>query len=194
MDLQKTGELIRHVRLEKHLTQMALADKIGVSAQAVSKWERGLGCPDVSLLPCISRELGVPVEDLLRGEACLRERVEGNMKKTKFYVCPVCRNLLMATGEGDISCCGKKLKPLEAKKAEENEKLSVELIETEYFISSDHEMTKEHYIPFLAFLSEDTLIVRKMYPEWNLETRLPRIAHGMLLWYCNQHGLYKQIL
>ena len=156
--------------------------------------ETGLGCPDVSLLPDISRLLEVPVEALLQGEICLQAAVGGNMKKVKFYVCPGCQNLITATGEGEISCCGKKLSPLQPKKAEEHEKLNVELIETEYYISSDHEMTKEHYIPFLAFVNGDSLIVRKMYPEWNLETRLPKLPHGMLLWYCSQHGLFTQRL
>ena len=194
MDCRKTGSLIRALRLEKGLTQKKLAEKIGVSTQAVSKWERGLGCPDISLLPDLSRELGVMAEDLLRGELNARDPVGGNMKKVKFYVCPVCQNLITQTGEGEVSCCGKRLAPMEAKKAEEHEKLKVELIETEYFISSDHEMTKEHYIPFLAFLNGDTLIVRKMFPEWNLETRLPRLPRGMLYWYCSQHGLFSQRL
>ena len=91
-----------------------------------------------------------------------------------------------------VSCCGKKLKMLKPEKAEENSRLSVEVIENEYFISSDHEMTREHYISFIAFLTGDTLILRKQYPEWNLQTRLPFFAHGRLIWYCTRHGLFYQ--
>ena len=116
------------------------------------------------------------------------------MKKLKFYVCPCCGNLLTATGDAAVSCCGKKLSPLETQAPGEEHPLKVELIENEYFISSTHEMTKEHYIPFVAFLNGDTLLLRKLYPEWNLETRLPRLGHGQLIWYCTQHGLFAQRL
>lgn len=194
MDCAKMGRLIRALRKELHFTQKALAERMGVSEQAISKWERGLGCPDITLLPMLSDILGVPMEKLIRGELDAREMVGGNMKKTKFYVCEGCGNLMAVTAEGDISCCGKKLTPLEPKKAAPEEQLQVELIENEYFISSAHEMTKAHYIPFVAFLSGDTLILRKLYPEWNLETRIPRLSHGMLYWYCSQHGLFMQRL
>jgi len=54
MDQKKTGALIRVLRLEKGLTQQGLAELLGVSNRAVSKWERGLGSPDLSLLPASS--------------------------------------------------------------------------------------------------------------------------------------------
>lgn len=194
MDCGKVGGLIRALRRERGLTQLRLAEQLGVSDKAVSKWERGLGCPDVCLLPSLSTLLGVPLEELLSGHLDAQEAVGGNMKKLKFYVCPCCGNLLTATGDAAVSCCGKKLSPLETQAPGEEHPLKVELIENEYFISSTHEMTKEHYIPFVAFLNGDTLLLRKLYPEWNLETRLPRLGHGQLIWYCTQHGLFAQRL
>lgn len=116
------------------------------------------------------------------------------MKKTSFYVCPNCGNVVTAMVDTTVSCCGKKLKPLEAKKAAEDEKLSIEMIEMEYFISSEHEMTKEHYISFVALLTGDSLVLRKQYPEWGLQTRIPAFAHGKLLWYCTKHGLFYQVV
>lgn len=53
-------------------------------------------------------------------------------------------------------------------------------------------MEQTHYVSFLAFLNGDTLLVRKLYPEWNLETNLPFFAHGTLLWYCTRDGLFEQ--
>ena len=50
MDCGKVGELIAQVRKERGLTQAALAERLGVTGKAVSKWQRGAGCPDVSLL------------------------------------------------------------------------------------------------------------------------------------------------
>lgn len=192
MDQAKVGGLIRRLRQGRGYTQLKLAELLCVSDKAVSKWERGLGCPDVSLLPELANALGVSLEVLLEGDLDENEQNGGNMKKLRFYVCPDCGNVLTATNEASVSCCGKKLAPLEARKAEE--KLTVELIENEYFISSEHPMTKDHYISFVALLTSDALILRKQYPEWNLQTRVPRIGHGMLLWYCTQHGLFYQLV
>lgn len=194
MDCAKIGTLIRRLRQERGLTQLALAEKMQISDKAVSKWERGLGCPDVSLLPELSGILGVNLEDLLAGELDTNDLVGGNMKKLKFYICPQCGNLLTATAEAAVSCCGKKLTAMQPVKAAEGEKLQVELIENDYFVTSSHEMTKEHYLTFVALLTGDTLILRKQYPEWNLQARIPRIGHGMLIWHCNRHGLFYQLV
>lgn len=194
MDCVKIGQLICRLRRECGLTQRALADQMHISDKAVSKWERGLGCPDVSLLPELSGILGVPLEDLLAGELDANDLVGGNMKKLKFYVCPQCGNVLTATAEAAVSCCGKKLTALQPEKAADGQKLSVEVIENDYFITSGHAMTKEHYITFVALLTGDTLVLRKQYPEWDLQTRIPRLGHGMLVWHCNQHGLFYQLV
>lgn len=195
MDCAKTGKLIYTLRKEKRLTQQQLADQMNISDKTISKWERGMGCPDVSLLPALSEILGVELMTLLSGELDANEIVGGNMKKLKFYVCPSCGNLITATVEASVSCCGKTLAPLMPQKVEsEADKLMVELIENDYFVTSDHEMTKEHYIAFVALLTGDSLVLRKQYPEWDLQARIPRIGHGMLVWYCVQHGLFYQLV
>lgn len=194
MDPTKIGKLIYKLRKEKQLTQLQLAQSMNISDKAVSKWERGLGCPDVTLLSRLSDLFGVNLEDLLSGELDTNAFVGGNMKQLKFYICPQCGNLITATAEAAVSCCGKKLSAIQPKKAEDNEKLSVELIENEYFISSGHEMTREHHISFVALLTGDSLILRKQYPEWDLQTRIPRLAHGILMWHCTKHGLFYQLI
>lgn len=192
MDATKIGELICALRKEKGLTQLQLAERLNVSDKAVSKWERGLGCPDVSLLARLSQVFAVDLEKLLAGELDPNSQAAGNLKNLHFYVCPTCGNLVTALVDTPVSCCGKKLTALTAQKAGPEDKLSVEIIENDYFISSDHEMTKDHYISFVAFLTGDTVLLRKQYPEWNLQTRLPVFAHGRLLWYCTRHGLFYQ--
>ena len=192
MDQTKTGGLIRALRTQKGLTQKALAEAVGVGDKAVSKWERGLGCPDVSLLPELSRVLGVGLEALLSGELDANDQERGNMKKLNFYVCPDCGNLITTAAEMGVSCCGRTLLPLEPQKPEEP--LSVEKIDGSWFISSPHPMTKEHYVSFVALLTGDTLFLRRLYPEWDLQTRIPAFGHGILLWYCTQHGLFRQII
>lgn len=192
MDTTKIGELICTLRKEKGLTQVQLAERLNVSDKAVSKWERGLGCPDVSLLARLSQVFAVDLEKLLAGELDPNSQAAGNLKNLHFYVCPTCGNLVTALVDTPVSCCGKKFTALMAQKAGPEDKLSVEIIENDYFISSDHEMSKDHYISFVAFLTGDTVLLRKQYPEWNLQTRLPVFAHGRLLWYCTRHGLFYQ--
>lgn len=192
MDNIKVGELIRSLRKENHMTQLQLAEKLHVSDKAVSKWERGMGCPEVSFMAELSRIFEVDIQNLLSGELNRNELPGGNMKKLKFYVCPICGNLVTSMVETQVTCCGRKLKPITPVKAAEEEKLSVQIIENDYFISSDHEMTREHYITFVVLMTSDTVMLKKQYPEWNLQLRIPVFAHGRLLWYCNQHGLFYQ--
>ena len=194
MDYEKIGALIRRLRTRQGLTQRQLAERLEVSDKAVSKWERGQGCPDVSLLPRLAQTLGVELEGLLAGELSERDQTGGTMKNLNFYVCPTCGNLLTSADEAAVSCCGQKLSPLEAVKAPEAERLTVELIENDYFITSSHPMTKEHYVSFVALVTGDTLMLKRLYPEWDLQTRLPRIGHGKLYWYCVQHGLFYQLV
>ena len=60
----KIGNLIYTLRKEKQLTQLQLAERMNISDKTVSKWERGLGCPDISLLPDLSKILEVNLEEL----------------------------------------------------------------------------------------------------------------------------------
>ena len=192
MDNAKIGKLIYQLRQEKEMTQLQLAEQLNISDKAVSKWERGLGCPDVSLLPELSQIFNVDLEKLLAGELNSNEILCGNLKKMHFYVCPVCGNMITAMTDTGISCCGKKLQPLQPHKADEKQKLNVVRIENDFYITANHPMEREHYIPFVALLTSDTLMLRKLYPEWELQVRIPIFSHGKLLWYCNRHGLFYQ--
>ena len=194
MDNRKVGELIYHLRKEKRLTQKQLADQMNISDRTISKWERGYGCPDVTLLPSLSTLLGVNIENILNGELSSNDFVGGNMKKSNYFVCPSCNNFVLATGDITLSCCGRKLEPLEAQKATDEEKLSIEEIDHEWFISSDHSMTKDHYISFIAFATGDQVQIIKQYPEWSFQTRLPKRKHGKLFWYDTQFGLFYQLI
>ena len=68
MNTEKVGEFIRKKRKNINLTQKELAEKLNVSDKAISKWERGICCPDISLLKELSSILGVSVNELLSGE------------------------------------------------------------------------------------------------------------------------------
>jgi len=194
MDCNKIGKLIYHLRKEKDMTQKQLADLMNISDKTISKWERGLGCPDVSLLPELSQILGVNIEEILLGKIELNEMIGGNMKKLKFYVCPQCNNFMTATGDAHISCCGKRLEALVAEKANEQHLLNIEPVEDEFYVSYSHEMRKEHYISFVAYVTGDKVFIVKQYPEWNMQFRFHKLGHGKLYWHCSNHGLFYQLI
>ena len=81
MEPQKTGKLINYLRTKKGLTQKELAQQINVSDKAVSKWERGDGCPDVAILPNLATVLETDVDSLLNGEIKRRELTEEEVQK-----------------------------------------------------------------------------------------------------------------
>lgn len=190
MDCSKTGKIILELRKEKGMTQKQLADAINISDKTVSKWERGLGCPDVSLLGELSEVLEVNVEKLLGGCLDKNETDGGNMKKLKFYVCPECGNIMTSTGKSEISCCGRKLSELTAVKADENHGVKIEATDDESYVVFDHEMTKQHFISFVAYSTCDRLTMVRLYPEQNAEVRFPRLRGGRFYFYCNEHGLF----
>lgn len=194
MDQIRTGSLIRQLRTERGLTQKQLAERINVSDKAVSKWERGNGCPDVSLLTALAEVLDTDIQALLSGSIEKNESEKGDMKKLRFYVCRDCGNIITATSDAAVTCCGSRLSPIEAKKADENHQLKVEDIGGEWYITSDHPMTKEHYISFAAYVSDSSVMMFRQYPEWQVNITIPMYRSGKLVWYCNKCGLLCQEL
>lgn len=189
MNAVDCGALIRRLRKEKGMTQAALAGKIGVTDKAVSKWERGLGCPDISLIRSLSEVFSVETGVFL-GDGLKENRKDvGNMRRLQFYLCPLCGNLITATGGGERSCCGRPLAPLNAEKADENHLPCIEPMDGGLYITFPHEMTKEHYISFAAWVSFDQMLLIKLYPEQDAALRMPYIRPGKLLFHCSRHGL-----
>ena len=176
------------------MTQKQLADQMHLSDKTISKWERGLGCPDIALLTELSALLKIDTKDLLSGECTENTIVGGNMKNTAYYVCPICGNLTFCTGKAKVSCCGRPLTSLKAKPAADGEKLHITEVEDEWYIESTHPAARENYISFLAFVTGDQLHILKQYPEWEIQVRLPKRRHGKLLWYSTTKGLYYQYL
>ena len=185
-----TGTTIKKLREQKGMTQAELADKIFVTAKAVSKWETGHGLPDISLLEPLGKALGISIIELLNGQYIQNKNRAANMKKSCFYVCPVCGNLIQSTGEATISCCGITLPVLQAEECDEAHGIKIELIEDEYYVSSNHPMTKEHYISFLAAVSDNGVQIVKLYPEGNAEARFRIDGVRKVYAYCNRHGLF----
>ena len=192
MNTYVTGTAIKQLREERNMTQAELAERIGVSSKTVSKWETAKGLPDITLLQPLAQALGISVIELMNGEQVTNRNVSANMMRSKFYVCPVCGNVIHSTGNALVSCCGITLPALEAEEADDDHIATVEQVEDEQFITVNHPMTKEHFISFVAHVNSDRLQMVKLYPEGNAETRLQMRGRGYLYYYCNRHGLFKK--
>ena len=192
MNTYITGNAIRALREKRGLSQLSLAERIGVTDKAVSKWETGRGYPDITLLEPLSAALGVTVLELLSGSDVTNQNRSGNMLKSRFYVCPVCGNVIFAAGDAVICCCGLTLPALEAEPCDDAHRIELEPVEDEVFVHMDHDMTKRHYISFFALLTTGGMELVKLYPEGNAEARFKRRGHGWLYACCNQHGLFKR--
>ena len=192
MNTYITGAVIKKLREEKGITQLQLAESIGVSDKAVSKWETAKGLPDITLIEPLAKALEVSVMELMSGNTVINGNISSNILRSKFYVCPVCGNIIRTTGDAVISCCGITLPPLDAEEADDEHRINVEKVEDEHFITINHDMTKTHFISFVAYLTSDRVQFVKFYPESNAETRLQLRGRGYLYIYCNKHGLMKQ--
>lgn len=191
MDRYVTGAVIRRLREGKGMTQEELARRIHVSGKAVSKWETGQGFPDLSLLDPLARALDISVIELMSGEDRRNGNRSANMLKSRFYVCPVCGNVILAAGEAMISCCGITLPPLTPECPDTGHALRVAVSEDEYYVSSDHPMEKDHCLSFLAAVSDQGVHLVKLYPEGAAEARFGIRGVRCLLAYCSRHGLFR---
>ena len=189
MDHYVTGAAIKALREKQRLTQADLARLLCVSDKAVSKWENGRGFPDISLIEPLARALHISVPELLSGRAIVNANRASNLLRAKLYVCPVCGNVIWAKGDAVISCCGIQLPALEAEEPDAEHAVQVERIEDEYFVTSAHPMTKEHFISFFAYATMDRLEMKALYPEGSAEARFFIRGGGWLYYYCNRHGL-----
>ena len=192
MDNYITGTTIKKLREAKGKTQAQPADKICVSSKAVSKWETAKGLPDITLIEPLCSALGVSVMELMSGDTITNKNTSSNILRSKFYVCPVCGNIIRTTGDALISCCGITLPALEAEENDEAHEIRIDKVEDEYFVTVDHEMEKTHFISFIAHLTSDKVQFVKLYPEGNAETRFQLRGRGYLYIYCNKHGLMKK--
>lgn len=191
MNQYVTGAMIKRLREKKGLSQQQLAEKLAVTDKAVSKWETGRGYPDITLIEPLAAALGVSIIELFSGEDVVNTNKSFKMSRINFYVCPLCGNVIHAAGEAVISCCGIKLPALEAERPDAGHSVRVEVIEDEYFVTTDHSMRKGHYISFLAAVSDQGLQLVKLYPEGAAQARFRIDGVKHIFAYCNRHGLYR---
>lgn len=189
-----TGKIIKELREKQRLTQNELANMILVSDKTISKWETGKGLPDISLIEPLSKALKVSVIELMNGEYVNNNNKSGNMLKSNFSVCPICGNIIYTIGKNVNLCCGITIPTLEAEDEDKNHIINCEVIENEYYITLNHDMTKEHYISFISYVTPERCEIVKLYPEQNAEIRIVKKGKGIIYAYCNKDGLYKKII
>ncbi len=189
-----TGETIKRLRAQRRMTQEQLAQQLGVTAKAVSKWETARGLPDVTLLEPLAGALRISVPELLSGEQVINSNRAANILRSPLYVCPVCGNIIHSSGPAVVSCCGVALPPLEAEEPDEAHRLIRQSFDGEYFLTVPHEMRKDHFISFMAYVTTGRFDLVKLYPEGQPEARFYPRGGGWLYWYCNRHGLFREKL
>lgn len=190
MNQYVTGAVIKRLREEKNMTQLLLAERLSVSAKTVSKWETAKGYPDITLLESIANALSVSISELLSGNTVTNSNVSANMLRSHFYVCPVCGNIIHSMGETVIQCHGLQLQPEEAEETDENHKIFTEQVEDEYYVQVEHDMSKQHYISFIAAVSVDKMQMVKLYLQGNAEARFKMNGVKKIYFYCNRSGLF----
>lgn len=190
MNVYVTAKTIKKLREERHMTQTGLAELIGVSDKAISKWETARGLPDISLIEPLAKALGVSVIELISGEYRINQNISCNVKRSKIYVCPVCGNIIHATGAAVVSCCGITLPELEPEQADEEHFMEVVDTDARHDVRMEHPMTKDHYISWMAYVTDGRFEMKKLYPEGSAEADFLGRGHGLIFSYCNRHGLF----
>ena len=190
MNQYVTGAVIKELREKNNLTQAQLAGILNVSDKTVSKWETGKGYPDITLLEPIAAAFHVSIAELISGNTISNMNVSSNVMRSKIYVCPVCGNVIYGMGEAVIHCHGVTLTPCEAEETNESHKIFIEKSDDEYYVQIEHDMTKKHYISFIAAVSSDKIQMVKLYPEGNAEARFKISGVKKILFYCNKDGLF----
>lgn len=194
MNQYVTGAVIKELREKNRMTQAELADRLGVSDKTISKWETAKGYPDITLLEPIAKEFKISVTELISGNAVSNVNVAANMLRSNLYVCPVCGNIIHSMGEASVSCHGITLFPLEGEESDDEHRLEIEVVDDEYYVTVNHEMTKKHYISFIAAVSSDRIQIVKLYPEGNAAARFSINGVREIMYYCNKDGLFMQRL
>ena len=126
MNTYVTGTTIRQLREARGMTQAELAEKIGISSKTVSKWETAKGLPDITLLQPLAHALGISIIELMNGQPISNQNLSANMLRSKFYVCPLCGNVIHTLGSAVVSCCGITLPALEAEEPDEEHPIIIE--------------------------------------------------------------------
>lgn len=176
MNAEKTGSLIRSLRIKKGLTQKELAQMICVTDKAVCKWEKGRGCPNITLISQLSKVLEVDIQSILQGYLDKNKKIGENMNHLKFYKCPTCGNLVTSIKSVELSCCGNKLSPVSVQTRSDPEYQPViQEFDGQYSIKFNHPMTKSDYISQVIVVRYDQIMTVNLYAESEAIITIPQV-------------------
>ena len=176
MNAEKTGNLIRSLRIKKGLTQKELAQMICVTDKAVCKWEKGRGCPNITLISQLSKVLEVDIQSILQGYLDKNKKIGENMNHLKFCKCPTCGNLVTSIKSVELSCCGNKLSPVSAQTRSDPEYQPViQEFDGQYSIKFNHPMTKSNYISQVIVVRYDQIMTVNLYAESEAIITIPQV-------------------
>ncbi len=114
-----------------------------------------------------------------------------DMTAIKFFVCPVCGNVVCGMGNVQLDCHGHHLEPHEAKSPKGRFEYRVEMVEDEYFVAVNHEMTKQDHIAFMAAVSPERIQLVRLFPEGPAEARFAKSMVRDIYFFSVQDGLFK---
>ena len=189
MNESRTGSAIRALRQKQGLSQQALAQRLCISDKTVSKWETGRGLPDIGLLEPLAAALGASPAELLAGAPAVNENRHADLRRSRWYCCPVCGNILWAVGAGAFSCCGRTLEPLAAAAPDEAHAIRAERVEDDWYVTLAHPMEKAHHLQCIAYVTAARVQLVRLYPEQEAAVRFPLCGSGRILAICSRHGL-----
>ena len=112
------------------------------------------------------------------------------MNRIRFYVCPVCGNVITTAGDAQISCCGRTLEAMKPAPCDEAHQLRLSPMDGEIYAAFDHAMDKTHFIRFIACVGFDRVLLVRLYPEQGSETRLPYLPRCTYYVGCSRDGLF----
>lgn len=185
-----TSKIIKEKRKKKGLTQLQLANLLNVSDRTISKWERGVGLPDISILNELSKILQISIETLLEGSKDENKIKSINSLKSKLYYCNKCNNIIHSYIDIDVFCCGTKITSLILNKNNYKYPVNIGIIDNQVNINIKHPMKKDNYISFIFSTRFDKILITKLYPEQNLQINLPQSFKNHYL-YDTKLGLFK---
>ena len=195
MNAEKTGNLIRSLRIKKGLTQKELAQMICVTDKAVCKWEKGRGCPNITLISQLSKVLEVDIQSILQGYLDKNKKIGENMNHLKFYKCPTCGNLVTSIKSVELSCCGNKLSPVSAQTRSDPEYQPViQEFDGQYSIKFNHPMTKSNYISQVIVVRYDQIMTVNLYAESEAIITIPQVRGIRLFVITNKSELISVLI
>ena len=133
--------------------------------------------------------MGAVLPTIKRWSGVENSNVAANLKKSTFYVCPECKNVIWSAGEAVVSCCGNALEPLMAKTGADALDATVEMSDGRQRVHVAHPMSKDNHLLFIAAVGDDLVRIKRLYPEQEASAEFDLQGPCKLYTYASSYGL-----